>query len=305
MGSTKSIGVFFTDPSPDGYPLNKEYYQIAYRELTDEIHKRGGRLFAVRGKESFLGNNRFTHGWEFTKDGMVEHSGALEVDIIYDKGSTLIPDGASNFLNDPKMNCICTDKFETYKNFPSHSPATAIVTSAKDVDAALESIPSKRIVMKPVDGEEGRGVSVVDHSDVAKSIPSYPYLLQEFLDTSAGIPGLIASTHDFRVTSINGKIVLCFIRTPPPNSLLANVAQGGTKTEVPLDEIPAGALAIFRDVDAAFSKYPRRVYSVDMGRRVDDVWKIIEINDKPGCTCKSEGPNSIHFQEALATVLLS
>ncbi len=301
----KRIAVYFTDPSPDGYPLDKEYYRIAYTELTEEIQARGGRLFAVRGVKSFLGKNRFTHGWEFTKDGLIEHPGELEVDIIYDKGSTLVPDGASNLLNDPEMSRICTDKFETFKLFPSHSPATSVAASADGVPAAVDAIPSERIVIKPLDGEEGRGVAVIDRTEALAKIPSYPYLLQEFLDLSDGIPGLVASTHDLRITSISGKIVLCFIRTPPPNSFLANVAQGGTKIEVPLDKIPDGARAIWNDVEAVFKRYPRRVYSVDMGRRKDGVWKIIEINDKPGCTCRSEGPNSAKFMELLAEALVS
>lgn len=297
--------MFFSDPLPNGYPLDKEYYRTAYRELAEEIRMRGARLFVVRGMESFLGGNTFSHGWEITEDGMKEHPKPLTVDLVYDKGYTFVPDAQTVLLNDPAMDTACTDKFETYRLFPSLCPVTERVDSTDDLPAALERIPGERIVLKPLDGEEGKGVFVVRRSEVTTTIPSYPYLLQEFLDLSDGIPGLVESTHDLRVTVINGEIILSFIRTPPPDSLLANVAQGGTKIEVPLEKIPADARAIVSHVDAAFSVYPRRVYSVDMGRTRSGSWKIIEINGKPGCTCREEGPCSARFLAALAEVLTS
>ncbi len=301
----KTIAVYFTDPEADGYPLNKEYYVTAYGELRENLLRHGARLFFVRGMGSFLGGNSFSRAWEMTESDIVEQTTRLDADIVYDKGSDFVPDEKTVTLNDPEMDRICTDKSLTYDLFPQHSPVSRVIRSAADADTAIAAIPSDRIVLKPLDGEEGHGVMVMGRTEATASIPSYPYIAQEFLDLSDGIPGLIESTHDMRITSINGEIILCFIRTPPPNSLLANVAQGGKKIEVPLDKIPAEAKAIWTDVEKEFSRFPRRVYSVDMGRTKTGAWKIIELNSKPGCTCKSEGPNSARFMEALADVLAS
>ncbi len=303
--SRRKIAVYFTHPAPTDYPLNKEYYRIAYAELAEHIHSRGARLFMVRSMDTFLGGNSFSRAWELTPDGYADHTDRLDADIVYDKGADFARDEHTVTLNDPEMDHICTDKSRTYNLFPQHSPVSRVIRSAADAAETIAAIPSERLVLKPLDGEEGHGVMVVDRADAASSIPFYPYIAQEFLDFSDGVPGLVESTHDMRITSISGEIILCFIRTPPPNSLLANVAQGGKKIEVPLEKIPAEAKAIWADVEKEFSRFPRRVYSVDMGRTKNGAWKIIELNSKPGCTCRSEGPNSARFMEALAEVLSS
>jgi glutathione synthase/RimK-type ligase-like ATP-grasp enzyme len=305
MTQGKTVAVYFTDPGPSDYPLNKEYYRIAYAELAENLAKHGARLFAVRGMGTFLGGNSFARAWEITPGGVVERPERLDADIVYDKGSDFVPDERTLTLNAPEMDRICTDKSLTYALFPSRSPASRVVRSADEAAAAIAAIPSERLVLKPLDGEEGHGVMVVDTAGAAGAIPSYPYIAQEFLDLSGGIPGLVDATHDMRVTSIDGEIVLCFIRTPPPDSFLANVAQGGKKIDVPLDRIPDGAKALWKEVDEEFARFPRRVYSVDMGLTKDGAWKIIELNSKPGCTCRSEGPNSARFMEALAATLAS
>src|SRR6185436_9953431 len=141
--------------------------------------------------------------------------------------------------------------------------------------------------------------------EIAQSIHSFPYLIQEFIDTSAGVPGIVEGIHDFRIVAVSGEPVVCYVRTPPPGKKLANVAQGGKEIHVTLDRIPQEALALFQQVDDALARFPKRVYSVDMGRNVDGRWMIIELNSKPGLTPKHWGPDNVRFMELLADTLLS
>jgi glutathione synthase/RimK-type ligase-like ATP-grasp enzyme len=226
------------------------------------------------------------------------------VDLIYDKGHFTHDEGAT-LLNDPSMDQICLNKWRTYELFPDVCPKTFIIRSQEELHTVLQMMMTELIVAKPLDGEEGHGVMIASAAKIERDVQAFPYLLQEFIDTSGGIPGIVESIHDFRMICIGSEIVLCFARTPPPGKLLANVAQGGKKIEVRISDIPADALAIKDRIEREFSKFPRRVYSIDCGRTANGEWKIIELNSKPGVTCRSEGTTNVYFQESLANMLLS
>lgn len=297
------IAVFFEQQGDYDYPLGREYYFIAYSELNAEVEKRGARLVFVRNQSTYLGGNSFSRYWYLENGKLIRVDEPITADIIYDKGH-IKPDEKTLLMNDPELDSICTDKSKTYALLPNHSPVSAVVRSADELKSAVHDIPGELIVAKPTDGAEGKGVSIVPRDKIQETVTEFPYLLQEFLDTSKGIPDIVDGTHDFRMIVINGEVVLCFVRTPPEGSLLANVAQGGKKIEVPVPNIPAEPLALLKDVEHALSRFPRRVYSIDLGRNADGTWKIIELNSMPGMTQTAEGPYSKLFQEALAELLV-
>lgn len=301
----KTIAVFFSKPGTDDYPFDKDYYRIAYKELGEEIAKRGARLCVVRDERTYKGGNTFQGYWEFDGQWFMRKEDELRADVLYIKSSTFNGTAGATFLNSPGLDEFCTDKWKTYQVFNTHQTPTFKVESPGDVADVVQDIRGEKIVAKPVDGEEGVGVFVLKPEDVIREVTTFPYLLQEFIDTSKGIPGLVESTHDFRIISMNGEPVLAFIRTPPQGSYLANVARGGHKIEVNLDDIPLDALRLQKIVDEYMKQFGSRVYSLDIGLDADGAWKIIELNAKPGCTCKSEGPGSIRFQERLADALIA
>jgi len=115
----------------------------------------------------------------------------------------------------------------------------------------------------------------------------------------------IDAMHDLRMVIVNGEIVVSYVRSPAAGKKVSNVAQGGSQTEVPVREIPKEARALAKAVDDVFASYPRRVYSVDCARNKDGVWKLIELNSKPGITRAYEGPDHERFLDLLTDALLS
>jgi D-alanine-D-alanine ligase-like ATP-grasp enzyme len=88
--------------------------------------------------------------------------------------------------------------------------------------------------------------------------------------------------------------------------MLANVALGGQEIEVPAEKLPAEAREIFDAVDAAFAgEYPIRIYSVDVARDADGVYRIIELNSKPGLSWKRGGAGYGEYQQGLARALIA
>ncbi|HRH93048.1 MAG TPA: hypothetical protein PKV72_00785 [Candidatus Peribacteria bacterium] len=301
----RSILVFFDAPAPDGYPFTSDEYRRSYREFALLLRKRGARFFVARGPQAYAGGNAFTSGWEYGENGeLVVHPGKIVADVIYNKGH-LACDRLALVINTPELDALCTDKKRTADLLPEISAHTRVVRSAADLDRALQSLSTPRIVAKPVDGEGGDGVYIGTKEEVRVRVKHFPYLLQDFIDTDAGIPGIVEGSHDFRMLCVRGKLIQAFIRTPPPGGLLPNVAQGGSTHEVPLEKVPESAMEIFRLVDARLSRFADRVYSVDLGLHRGKVWKLFELNSRPALFSCERGEGFARFHEALADVLLT
>jgi glutathione synthase/RimK-type ligase-like ATP-grasp enzyme len=303
IARVKRIAVYFDDPGFESYPFDKEEYRTAYHELGTCIVDRGAAFHIARGQDTFIGKGEFIRGWVF-QNGIFVECGPFKADVVYDKGY-FKTDGSTQILNDRELDAMCTDKWKTAEAFPKASPKTFRANSVEDLRSAVTKIGGGMIVAKPIDGEEGEGVVIAPAHEIERSVHQYPYLVQEFIDTSDGIPGLVDGMHDLRIVSVAGQPMLCYIRTPPKGEFRANVSRGGSEIEVPINTIPEEALRIFRMVDASFSRFSNRVYSVDMGRDRDGSWKIIELNSKPGLKPSRFGPEYAHFLERLADTLIS
>lgn len=298
------IAVFFDAPAYEDYPFTKEEYVRSYHQFAGTLHIKGSALCIVRGQNSYMGGNTFAGGWIFNGASFVRSDSPLQVGVIYDKGH-FVGDAGANLLNDAELDAICTSKSRTWELFQSDCPRTIEVHTPAMLSDALEKLSGKLIVAKPVDGEEGHGVLIGSKEEVSRYIASFPYLIQEYIDTTGGIPNITEGAHDFRIVSINGEPIIAFVRTPPPGSYLANVSQGGSTIEVPINDIPEEALKIFTNVDGVLKRFPRRVYSLDMGRDANGRWMIIELNSKPALFSRDRGPEFARFHERLADVLIS
>jgi len=102
------------------------------------------------------------------------------------------------------------------------------------------------------------------------------------VDTSSGISGLVDGLHDLRVAIINGRGVWCHVRTPPPGSFEANVAQGGAIKEVSWERLPGSVKKIVSQIaDKFYKEYDNPFYSIDFGMGKDGPL-IFELNDQIG-----------------------
>lgn len=299
----KSVAVFFTKPGFDDYPFDGEDYRIVYRTLAEIVTGKGHRFFLVRDPASYKGETTFKGGWEFIDEDFRRTEDDVKANVVYNKGRITF-DAAANVVTDPELETLCNDKHATNLLFPHLCPRTIVVKTDGEFQRALDQMPSEKIVVKPLDRFGGDGVTIGSRDVVTENNPGYPCIVQEFIDTSRGIPGIMDGLHDFRIICIGGVVAACYIRTPPQGSLVANVSLGGGEITVDVTEIPEGALELFREVDTALSHFPSRVYSVDMGLNADGRWMLIELNDQPGAPGPAQ-PNCRPYLEKLADFLLS
>lgn len=302
LDSMKNIAVFFKQPGAKDYPFTKEEYWNSYHELDEVIRKLGSEFYVVRHQDTYVGNGLFSHSWRF-KDGELVEFGPVNIDVLYDKGE-FQTDNTIPILNGREINEICTDKYKTYELFGAYCPETLQVHSNDEFLQALKSIPGEKKVIKPVDDEEGNGVFIGDDAYIKKCPYEFPLLVQEFLDSTKGIPGIIDGIHDFRVAILNGEIVYAFVRTPPEGSLLANIALGGKMIILEASEIPDSIMEVVNGVDSHMKQYGIRFYGIDVAFTPRGP-KIIELNSRLGLHENSRHSVFVLFKQKLAELLVN
>ncbi len=297
--------MFFDAPAYDDYPFNNQEFVTAYHEVAKGVEDRGARFYIVRDQKNFLGGNRFKGCWEFDGTTFVRHDEEIELDLIYDKGY-FVGDADSKLLNDAEMNRICVDKRATIEMFPDLSPKTIEAKDRAEFERILKDWPSPMVVAKPVDGAEAKGVVIGPPSDVLAADHVFPVIVQEYIDTSGGIPGIIPGVGDLRTILVDGEIALTYARKAKEGSLISNVSKGGLEVEVLPENRPREAMDIVLAVDERFKPMSKhRVFCVDLARDVSGRWVIIELNSKPGLSVRDYGPSYPRYQDLLIEALVS
>lgn len=296
------IGIYFTAPGFDDYPFNEATYRESYALLARLLTQRGAQCCIVRGN-TYRGGRTFSRGWIFDGSSFRETSDPVSVDLIFNRGNFRSADDPP-VLNHPELEELCRDKFQTWKLFADFCPHTIVVESREELNPALKRLQGNLLVAKPLDAEGGKGVIVGTKEEVQDGVKTFPYLLQEFIDTRAGIPRLVRGLHDLRIVSIEGKIVSCFIRVPKDGSFVSNVGRGGVMFGLGDIPLPKEVLRVFTAVDAKLRRFPHRYYALDLGRHRDGSWKIFELNSQPGLGIEDfDEPGGERLFTALADLL--
>lgn len=304
----KKVAVFFEKPNFNDYPFDDPDYRLAYHELASVIAQKGGEFWIARGDETYCGAGKFSRGWRFTNGEFIE-SGAFVADVIYDKrqDSRITPlfreKNDIRILNANKLVEICDDKLVTAELFPELSPSTFCARNKSELREKLALLPDEKKVLKPIKAAGGVGVVIGSTAEILAAPKKFPVVVQKFLDTSAGIRGVVGGIHDLRMVVIDGEIILSFVRTPPVGELVANMARGGKATEIPLAKLPAPARELAAVVDRRLPQI-ERVYSVDVGFENGEP-KLIELNSQPAIYAARRGQGFAYFQEKLADALLT
>lgn len=298
------VAVFFKAPGYDDYPFSRPHYVISYHQFAERLRKKGARLTIVRGQDTYRGGNTFQCGWRYDGKTFIRSDDRMEFDVILQR-SDFTPDQTATIVNATEFDGICSNKWKTYELFRKYCPKTILVQHKQELEHAIDSIRTEKIVAKPLDKEGGEGVLIGDAEYITKSIPHFPYLVQEFIDSSKGIPGLIEGVHDLRIVTMGGTLTEMYVRTPKPGLLLANFTLGGTMHHLHLDKLPKEAEKIWKIVDAKFAdRFPHRIYSLDLSRDENGTWKIVEMNSRPGFSPLEKHPTLENFHENMANILL-
>lgn len=300
-----NIVVYFTQPGFEDSPFDEPEYRTSYHEFGTRVAAKGATLWLARGPSTFLGHGAFARGWRFDAGVFIECPHRIDADVVFNKGEDLRFEDGTTVVNDARFGDLCTLKDRTYALFGDIMPRTLRVDDTSQLQGALDALPSPLVVAKPLDGACGRGVVIGTRDEVLAAAHTYPILAQEFIDTSAGIPGIMTGTHDCRLIVVGGQLVYAAYKLPKPGSLISNISLGGTFHLIPDDGIPADARALLARIDAQFTAFPHRVYCADMCRDADGRWRLIELNAPPALDATLGEPQFERYHALLADLLLA
>jgi glutathione synthase/RimK-type ligase-like ATP-grasp enzyme len=251
----------------------------------------GFNMYFVSGIERYAGNLKFRNPLFFDGKNFIHRKGVFKADAVFDRsgGVKFPPKGiSSKTLNCVEFKKICWNKIKTYDLIGKFMSKSYAVRSKDDLLDNLKKFSKKSlVVLKPARGLGGKGIVIAKRKDLEKrKVGKKLFLLQEFLDTSAGIPGIVKGKHDLRVAIAEGKVVLAHVRTPKPGSFLANVSQGGSIREIPIQKIPKRIMSAVRSIQKIIDErfgYP--LYCIDFGIEKGKPF-VFEINDQMGFPTK-------------------
>jgi glutathione synthase/RimK-type ligase-like ATP-grasp enzyme len=215
----------------------------------------------------------------------------IKPDLIYDKTKARmevyykkeIIEEEYCFINKLHFTRIIDDKFITSLFFDKWSKKSWLVKNKKEFFEAVKLIKSDKVVAKPLNESGGKDVMILDKKNISK-IPKIKgtFILQEFIDSSRGVPGFSSSLHDLRLVFVNNKIIYSYIREPKKGSYLANLAQGGSLKIVPENKLPKSLDPIIKYANEIFETFNPRIYSIDFMFDENKKPWIVELNSMPG-----------------------
>jgi len=284
-----NIGICFSGNFSGNTPLNHIHIKRpVYLRLLELIEDSGFNAYVLTRK-TYQGDSVFDGVWQFSQGKFNIVKDSVKIDLVYDRvGGVAFPPKSDPMLvvNRRDFKILAWDKWKTYKEIGGFMPKTFWVGEIQNAARLIGQVETRNIVLKPYNGLMGKGIFIGPKEDLNNFGPDRldrKYILQEFVDTSHGIPGLTPGKHDLRIVVINGEVVWCHIRVPKEGKLLANAAQGGTLTEIDYKKVPGSVKKIVAEVSGKFYKeYDNPIFSLDFGINEEGSPKIFEINDQIG-----------------------
>lgn len=273
----------------DRYGANGELFSSAraqdrYQAFA-QIAFRNGLRVVVTSADTYLGDMTFSSGFSLSEGELTFQDQQVKADLLYLKSPHLI----EHFQNGERLACdvrlerLNDDKLAMYDFFADLMPQTYEITQ-ENWKEVLKRISSDLCVIKPVDQSGGEGVSIQKCEDVDFPTlvePGTRYILQEFLDSSGGIFGIVEGKHDLRVIITDDTPVLTYVRTPPGTSAVANVSMGGGVIQLDIDQVPEVVMSLIKKVQERLANMSPKLYTVDTFL-IGDRPYLIEINTAPG-----------------------
>lgn len=284
------IGICFSKELVGVSPLSHIGEKLpVYLHLLSLCQKQGWEVYVLTRK-TYQGEGVFAGAWLFDKKRFKLLKKTIKIDLVYDRTAGVkFPkelDAKMVIVNQLNFKTLCWDKWSAYQEIGYLMPKTFWVGGKENLASILPKIKTDWIVLKPFNGLKGLGIFIGPKKEALKF--QFPkefkkYIVQEFIDTSGGIPQIVNGLHDLRVAIINGQPAWSHVRIPPQRSFKANVTGGGILKEVDYELIPKSAKNMVAKIAHKFyQKYDNPIFSLDFGfDRKGRPW-LFEINDQIG-----------------------
>ena len=273
-------------------PFEKESHRLAYEYFYSLCKNNGIQMYRASYEWYDYKKNIFDWAWTYTsKNESWKKVRRVKPDLIYDKTPAkaeiyhkkeLISKNYL-FINDLEFTQTVRNKFIISLLFEKWSKKNWLVRNKRELGGVLPHITSSKVVLKPLNECGGKYIQILDKKEILKNVVlDRLYLVQEFIDSSHGIPGINKTLHDLRVILVNKKIIYSYIREPKEGNYLANLAQGGSLKILPLNKLPRSIFPIIESANQVFETFNPRIFAIDFLFDQDKKPWVVELNAMPG-----------------------
>lgn len=256
----------------------------------------------------------FTYAWTYEESTGWIIVQDIQPDLIYDKTKAEMEAYFRKeliakhyrFINSLRFTYMLDDKLITSMIFHKWSKKSWIVNNPEKLRNLLPKISTRKFVIKPISESGGRDIQILRKEEALEKVTfSNDYIIQEFIDSSSGVPGISENMHDLRIVFVNNKISYAYIREPAEGNYLANLSQGGSLSIVPTNSIPHSIDPIIRCANRVFETFNPRIYSIDFMFDENKRPWIVELNSMPGLYfTPQEKPHMLKLYQELIDVFL-
>lgn len=265
---------------------NPKHLDRSYIDFFNTAEKKGLKFY--RSTFDWYKNRKFIKGWTVENNKWVQAFN-FKPDFIMDK--TALTEKSIRWkklfsrkkiiINPSYIEELCSDKLKTFRLFPRITPRLFLVRSKKELQDNLRNVRTDMIVLKPRAGSSAKGLSICRKKEALKLRIKGDMLLQEFIDTSKGVKGLVKGVHDIRAIMIGGKFNHAFMRVPR-KGLISNVSLGGRIIFLRKKQVPKKILRSARELEKKLRGYSPRLYTADFVMDGNGRPWLMEMNSKPG-----------------------
>lgn len=301
------VGIYFSDPGKTDDPLARPKFRHAYFDLIVRLESRGVLPVIVRGIDTYLGGARFSRHWTRGKTSDpkdYQDGGEITVNALFNRGRLVVDDSLLPWtINDRHMDKIENNKAQAQIKYADLMPRGAVIEPNGSL-AVMSEFTGSKVVIKHARGSGGVGVFVATPAEAKQRIAAEPeqtWVIQEYIDTSAGVPGIIDCEHDIRVLMLDDTVAGCVVR---PRDLWYKGQHDKRvyrSSMLSIADIPKDLLQIVTTIDAQFQGM-LRYYSLDFmfsnGR-----WYLLEVNSTPGLIPEERGELAGNILDGLADYL--
>jgi len=245
-----------------GERLGHEMVPLPLLDLTVRVGPSGSELLQRQERTPHL-------------DAFIPRMGAYLPELVLAASRALISSGAQP-LNEPEGLSVAFDKLRTAERLSAAGIPTPLSVFAKDLDhldSAIDAVGGPPVVIKPLNGGQGRGVMLAETRATAVAIlenlilTGRDHLVQQLVTGSIG--------EDRRLLVLDGRVIASIRRIAKSGEFRPNLHRGG-RAEVlqPTDDESELAIAATEAVGLRFA-------GVDLLSGVDGS-KVIEVNGSPG-----------------------
>lgn len=280
----KNLILFFPSKKPRNSAFEglNEKMIIREQQMLEEISQEKVNIYMVRKKEHFFWKNEFIPDFQLHWDVWKKYIWEKHKfwDLVY---GFRMPEWVSHTFP-TKISEITKDKSLIEKLFPKYTLASIICNNYEEILNNFQKNTANLKVLKPLKWSLWTWIfiweKIPDISEINEE--NFPYLLQEFVDTSWWFYEICEWIHDFRVIILDWKIIAKILRTPAKWSYISNTFQWWEIIDLHDFVLPNEILSIIQSVDDFCKKYKHRYYSIDMWRNKNGKIKIFELNGAVG-----------------------